>query len=374
MDARLDALRARIAAVDQELVHLAAERLTLAAKVGQAKLAQGLPIRNYETEAEVLARYRRYAEGEGVEPEFARRLATLLIGEAVRRQEDGRTPEGEAIARATPADSQRILVVGGGGKMGRWLARFFRGQGHSVTTRDPAGPVEGFPHVEPAAGVADFEVIVLAMPLSQGPEVLRGVLAQEPRGLVVDISSLKSHLLADLRAGAARGLRVASLHPLFGPEVRTLAGRIVAVCDCGHPGAAADAARLFGGTSLTVTRIPVERHDEYMQYGLGLSHLVSILFFTTLIRAGASFDDLATMASTTFHKQVRTAAEVASENAEMYAEIQRLNRHSAELYGVVRESLAALEAAVLAPEPDRFLELMQAGRAWFPAVVPQELG
>ncbi|MEK7380352.1 MAG: chorismate mutase, partial [Gemmatimonadota bacterium] len=119
MDARLAALRARIAAVDQELVHLAAERLTLAAKVGQAKLAQGLPIRNYETEAEVLARYRRHAEGEGVEPEFARRLATLLIGEAVRRQEDGRTPEGEAIARATPAGSQRILVVGGGG---RWAA------------------------------------------------------------------------------------------------------------------------------------------------------------------------------------------------------------------------------------------------------------
>ncbi|MEK6596984.1 MAG: prephenate dehydrogenase/arogenate dehydrogenase family protein, partial [Gemmatimonadota bacterium] len=337
MDARLEALRGRIAAVDQELVHLAAERLTLATAVGQAKLAQGLPIRNYETEAEVLARYRRHAEGEGVEPEFARRLATLLIGEAVRRQEDGRTPEGEAIARATPAGSQRILVVGGGGKMGRWLARFFRGQGHSVTTQDPAGPVEGFPHVEPAAGVADFEVIVLAIPLSQGPEVLRGVLAQEPRGLVVDISSLKSHLLADLRAGAARGLRVASLHPLFGPEVRTLAGRIVAVCDCGHRGAAADAARLFEGTALTITRIPVERHDEYMQYGLGLSHLVSILFFTTLIRAGASFDDLATMASTTFHKQVRTAAEVASENAEMYAEIQRLNRHSIELYGVVRE-------------------------------------
>lgn len=374
MDARLDALRARIAAVDQELVHLAAERLTLAAKVGQAKLAQGLPIRNYETEAEVLARYRRYAEQEGVEPEFARQLATLLIGEAVRRQEDGRTPEGEAIARVTPAGSQRILVVGGGGKMGRWLARFFRGQGHSVTTQDPAGPVEGFPHLEPAAGVADFEVIVLAMPLSRGPEVLRGVLAQEPRGLVVDISSLKSHLLADLRAGAARGLRVASLHPLFGPEVRTLAGRIVAVCDCGHSDAAADAARLFEGTALTVTRIPVERHDEYMQYGLGLSHLVSILFFTTLIRAGASFDDLATMASTTFHKQVRTAAEVASENAEMYAEIQRLNRHSAELYGVVRESLEALEAAALAPGPERFIELMQAGRAWFPEVVPQELG
>ena len=374
MPDQLDDLRARIAAVDQELVRLAGERLRLATEVGKAKLLDGLPIRNYDTESEVLTRFARLAGAEGIDPEFAKRFAALLIAEAVRRQEDGRTLAGGSIAGTKVTDSMSILVVGGAGKMGRWFVRFFHGQGHRVVTQDPAGSVDGFPHIDSLAGATEFDVVVLAMPLSQGPRVLRQVLALKPQGLVLDISSLKSHLLDALRGGAEAGFRVASLHPLFGPEVRTLAGRVMAVCDCGNPDAAAAAARLFDGTALTITRIPVERHDEYMQYGLGLSHLVSILFFSTLTQSGMSFADLATMASTTFLKQARTAAEVASENPEMYAEIQRLNRHSAELYRLVRDCLESLEAAALTGEPSQFVEIMLAGKAWFPATLPQDLG
>lgn len=114
---------------------------------------------------------------------------------------------------------------------------------------------------------------------------------------------------------------MASLHPLFGPEVTTLAGRVIAVLDCGNPGAADDAAALFRDTALTITRLPVEAHDACMQYVLGLSHLVSILFFTTLVRGRRPFDELAAVASTTFYKQAGTAPEVARENPQLYHEI-----------------------------------------------------
>ena len=51
-------LRARIAAVDAELLALVARRLALARAVGEAKRAAGLPVRSFGTEAEVLARFR----------------------------------------------------------------------------------------------------------------------------------------------------------------------------------------------------------------------------------------------------------------------------------------------------------------------------
>lgn len=369
----LEELRRRIASLDQDIVRLATERLDLAAAIGRAKLARGLPIRNYETEADVLARYRHQAEALGAEGTFGEALATLLIAEAVRRQEDGRTPEGAAVQGEAAQGAQRILVLGGGGKMGGWLARFFQGQGHQVASLDPAGG-EGLPAETSLDAVLDYDVVLVAVPLSRCADVLREVLRREPDGLVVDIASLKSPILDDLTSAAGRGLRVASLHPLFGPGVRTLSGRIMAVCDCGDPESADEAAALFEGTALTITRLPVEQHDDYMQYVLGLSHLVSILFFTVLARSGRDFGDLGRMASTTFLKQVRTAAEVADENAEMYAEIQRLNRHSAELYQLVRDSLADVEGAALARTPSGFVELMEAGRVWFPGRVPADLG
>jgi prephenate dehydrogenase len=117
----------------------------------------------------------------------------------------------------------------------------------------------------------------------------------------------------------------------------------------------------------------VERHDEYMQYVLGLSHLTSILFATTLARSGYAFGELSAVASTTFIKQARTAFEVVCENAEMYGEIQRLNRHSKELYQLVRESLAALESGTLGDDPAALSRIIIGARDYFPAEVPRDL-
>jgi prephenate dehydrogenase len=120
--------------------------------------------------------------------------------------------------------------------------------------------------------------------------------------------------------------------------------------------------------------MPVEQHDTYMQYVLGLSHLVSVLFFTTLERSGYAFNEVAEMASTTFYKQARTAAEVSRENPRMYHEIQQLNRHSPGLYQLVEQALHDIESAALATDSGRFEEIMERGRAWFPESLPVDLG
>ncbi|HXV85341.1 MAG TPA: prephenate dehydrogenase dimerization domain-containing protein, partial [Gemmatimonadales bacterium] len=173
---------------------------------------------------------------------------------------------------------------------------------------------------------------------------------------------------------AGKGRRVTSLHPLFGPSVRTLSGRVVAVLDCGNAAAAEEGAALFRDTALTITRLPVAEHDAYMQYVLGLSHLVAILFFTTLQAAGRSAADLATMASTTFNRTALIAADVAAENPALYYEIQHLNRHSAELFALVRTCLERIERAALDADPAGFTSLMEAGRRLFADSIPADLG
>lgn len=367
MTSELDELRSRIAGVDGSLIELVAMRLALAREIGEAKRASGLPVRNYATESEVLERFHTLAARAGLDDRLAERIGRLLIGEAVYQQEVGL---GGGVPRG-----RRILVVGGAGKLGRWLADFFASQGHAVSILDPAGPVAGYAAVtDLAAGVRAADAVIITTPLAVGRDVLGGILALEPDALVVDAFSLKSHVLELLQTAGGRGLRVASIHPLFGPGTRTLAGRVLAVCDCGNPGAAEEAAALFADTALTITRLPVARHDELMQYVLGLSHLVAILFFTTLARSGQSSADLATVASTTYLKEARTAAEVARESPDLYYEIQRLNRHSSELFTLVRACLAEVERAALADDGAAFAELMRAGRAYFPDTPPAELG
>ena len=65
---------------------------------------------------------------------------------------------------------------------------------------------------------------------------------------------------------------------------------------------------------------------------------------------------------------------MARENPQLYHEIQRLNRHSAQLFKLVRGSLDAIEAAALDSRADAFADLLARGRAYFPATLPVELG
>lgn len=369
MPDRLTALRARIAAIDAQVFGLTAERFSVVREIGEAKRAEGIPVRSFAAEAEVVARFRAMASERGIPESFAERLALELIGSSVQLQEE----ELSAMTRSEAA-ARRVTVVGGAGKMGRWLAGFFASQGHDVSIYDVSGRVEGI-RSERSLGdaVRGAEIVLLATPLGSGRQVLAEVLALEPKGIVADIFSLKSHILDLARGATDQGLRVTSIHPLFGPDVRTLSGRVLAVCDCGNDAAAGEMAACFRETALTVTRLPVERHDEYMQYVLGLSHLVSILFFTTLAESGISFAALESVASTTFHRQTRAAASVAGENPDLYYEIQKRNRHSAELFERVRRSLQQIEAAAHADEREAFAGIMRAGRDYFPPVLPREL-
>lgn len=362
---RLASLRRRLSEIDREILRLVGERSRLARAVGALKAGERLPVRVYEVEARVLERWKALAPRFGVEAGLARELARKLIAASVREQES---------QRPMPARRPlRISVLGGAGRMGSWLCRFFSSQGHEVTVHDPGSQVPFPQEPDLAAAVREADVVVLATPLRTAPAVLRRVLALKPRGLVFDVFSLKSHVLGLLKTAAGRGLKASSVHPLFGPGARTLAGRVVAVCDCGSKAAARQAAGLFRDTALSVVRLPVEGHDAFMQYVLGLGHLINLLFVHTLLRSGVPFPRLERLGSTTFQKQARTAREVAFESAALYYDIQHLNTHSRGLYRLVDLSLRELKRAALSKNPRRFLEIMQEGRAYFPRVLREEL-
>ena len=101
---------------------------------------------------------------------------------------------------------QRALVIGGSGKMGRWFAEFLDSQGFEVTVADPAGPVAGFRHAADCRQLPEaFAVTVVATPLGITAEILTQLAGRSHRGLIFDIGSLKSPLIAPLRALAAGG-------------------------------------------------------------------------------------------------------------------------------------------------------------------------
>lgn len=83
----LQRLRDSIDNIDAALVHLLAERFKCTKAVGEFKAAEGLPPADPAREAEQVARLRALAQLAKLDPDFAEKFLSFLVGEVIRHHE-----------------------------------------------------------------------------------------------------------------------------------------------------------------------------------------------------------------------------------------------------------------------------------------------
>jgi chorismate mutase/prephenate dehydrogenase len=352
-------LRDEIADVDKALVDLVAKRFHLATQLGLEKRLLGRVLRDEGVEELVRKRLLTECAARGISASFSASLARLLIEESLRRQEEVRKPR--------PA-GQRILLVGGAGRMGRWLCRYFRSRGYRVVVNDLAGPVEGVPF-EPdlTRGVREADVVAVSVPMSVAAKLLRNIAAMSPKGLVFDVCSLKAPVERELRAMGRVGLRVASVHPMFGPTSWPLSSVNITFSDCGNGVAVTEAKELFRASGASLVDVSLDDHDEFMAFLLGLSHLCLLTFARGVARSPLDFAVLKRSAGTTFSRLSAAAAGLLEDSPGLLREIQALNPHTPSIHRRIREILDEWQEAAAAPDGDAFLRLVEQTRAYLEA-------
>jgi len=340
----LSELRKRIGETDEKIIAAISERNDIAMRIGELKKKEGIPLRNTDVEKKVIERYRELAKNTSLSEDDAEAICKILISGSVELQ--------SAIVRRTI--SKKMTIIGGAGKMGQWLLRYFRNAGADVNVVDIS---EG--NINDAAG---SDVVIVSVPIPSVASVLKeidGVCRKD--ALIFDISSIKSPFVPLLREMAERR-KVCSVHPMFGPSARSVSGRNVIVCDCGCKSAVSEAAELFDGGNITVTG--VEDHDKLMAYVLAFAHASNIVFFTALRNSGISFEEMRKVSSTTFERSLNAAIPVSEENASLYHGIQRLNANAEEMWKVYENAVKEVKNASLSDDAEEFADLMENGRKY----------
>ena len=347
----LEELRERIADVDARITDLMAERMELGRMIGEIKAESNSPVRVIDAENRVIERYRKMAAEKGLDPDNAETVCRIFMQESIENQ--------AALPRAG-GSPMGISIVGGSGKMGAWFAELLTGAGHTVRIIDPSSG-NGLV-LEDAE---DSDAVIVSVPISAAEGVLKaldGICRED--ALIFDITSLKSPLVESLREMGSRR-KVCSVHPMFGPSAKSMFARNLVFCDCGSDTAVEEAMALLDNHGADMVRIPVEEHDRYMSYVLGLSHAVNIAFFTVLERSGIPYQEMRKVASTTFSKLMDTNESVALEDPDLYYEIQHLNAYREEIMDAFDGSVEDVVSSALSDDPEGFRELMDKGRKYF---------
>jgi chorismate mutase/prephenate dehydrogenase len=247
--------------------------------------------------------------------------------------------------------------------MGGWFAQFMASQGFEVQIADPGATAAAGPDALHDWRQSDLthDFIVVAAPLGITNTVLHELAERKPKGIVFDLGSLKSPLRSGLEALRAAGVRVASIHPMFGPDTELLSGRHVIHIDLGSPETLETVKALFAATMAEPVSMNIDEHDRVIAFVLGLSHAVNIAFFTALADSGEAAPRLVQLSSTTFDAQFDIASRVAEESPELYFEIQRLNDFGKDSLDALGRAVEQVRSAVAAGDQQRFKSLMLQG-------------
>jgi chorismate mutase/prephenate dehydrogenase len=353
------ALRREVDRIDEEIVRLMAKRAETTLEIGLTKKKDSLKVRDVEREKRILDHVADLAQPLGLDPTKTRELFRQMISESVRKQR---------VAKPADLKGKTVLVVGGSGRMGTWLCRFLSNRGAAVKVFDPRGELDGYENVTSLAVHAKkSDIVVIASPLGTVAEDLKAVVDSGPDGLVFDVCSIKSHIVGLLRDANIRGIRISSIHPMFGPSAPSPRGRNVLICDFGSDDANKETYNLFSSWGARTIMIELDEHDRLMAYVLGLSHMTALLFAGSARRSGEKIAGLREIQGPTFEKLASISREVASESRRVYHDIQSLNPNSRQMIAAMEDAFRELRSAALDPAPKMFSRIVDSDKEYMEA-------
>jgi prephenate dehydrogenase len=214
--------------------------------------------------------------------------------------------------------NKKITIIGAGGKMGQWFAKYFIGKGFEVTGFDSEKKIPGKSIVianSLVGGILNADYVMLCTPTRRTPEIIRLIAKEMKRGTyLIEISSQKSKTLQSLSKMPSK-INPICIHPMFGPGAKKIKDQnIISVPIKDAKNELTVARSLFPGANFV--SIDAIEHDKKIALILGLTHLMNLVF-ANIISKDEKISLTEKMSGTTFMAQKILAESIMTESPEL---------------------------------------------------------
>ncbi|PMH75847.1 bifunctional chorismate mutase/prephenate dehydrogenase [Vibrio cyclitrophicus] len=306
MAVELNELRDQIDVVDKQMLDLLAQRLALVEKVGEVKSEHGLPIYVPEREAAMLASRRQEAEKIGVPPQ--------LIEDILRRtMRESYASEKDSGFKCLNPELRSVVIVGGNGQLGGLFGRMFKLSGYEVKTLGS----QDWDKADEILDNAGLVVVTVPIHLTEGVIAKLGNLPSDC--ILCDLTSIKSkplQAMMNMHQGPVVGL-----HPMFGPDVPSLAKQVIVYSDGRDSESYQWLLNQFGIWGASLCQMDAAEHDHGMTLIQALRHFTSFAYGLHLSKENPNIDQLLKLSSPIYRLEIAMVGRLFAQDPNLYGDI-----------------------------------------------------
>ncbi len=350
MAVELNELRDQIDAVDKQMVELLARRLELVEKVGEVKSQHGLPIYAPDREAAMLASRREEAEKQGVPPQ--------LIEDILRRtMRESYASEKDSGFKCLNPELRSVVIIGGNGQLGGLFGRMFKLSGYDVKV---LGSQDWNRADEMLQGAG---LVVVTVPIHKTLGVIEKLNNLPEDCILCDLTSIKSKPLKAMLA-VHKG-PVVGLHPMFGPDVSSLAKQVIVHCDGRGKEHYEWLLKQFSIWGASLCNIEAEEHDHGMTLIQALRHFTSFAYGYHLSKVKPNIAQLLQLSSPIYRLELAMVGRLFGQDPNLYGDIILSSDENIEMIQRFQNSFGEAVKLIESRDKAGFVENFEQVSQWF---------
>lgn len=306
MAVELNELRDKIDSVDKQLLDLLAQRLALVEEVGKVKSEHGLPIYAPDREAAMLASRREEATKQGVPPQ--------LIEDVLRRvMRESYASEKDSGFKCLKPELRSVVLIGGKGQLGSLFARMFRLSGYQVEILER----DDWETADDILSQAGLVIVTVPIHLTDGVIAKLDNLPDDC--ILADFTSVKKQPLQAM-LNVHKG-PVVGLHPMFGPDVPSLAKQVIVCCDGRDADAYQWLLQQFAIWGASVCDVSADDHDQGMTLIQALRHFTTFAYGVHLSQIKPDVQKLLQLSSPIYRLELAMIGRLFAQDPNLYGDI-----------------------------------------------------
>lgn len=349
----LDDLRRQIDELDSQLVALMAQRLQLTGQVGQLKSRLGQPLYVPSREQALIAARREEAQRLGVNPDLAEDVLRRLMRESYLSQ------KGRGFKKSR-TDQRSVVVVGGRGQLGSLFVQWFELSDYAVHVIDQDNS-----HQLHDALADNPALVLISVPIAVTAEVIANLPKLPNDCILADLTSVKeSPLQAMLSAHEGP---VVGLHPMFGPNVSTLAKQLIVVTPGRDSQGTEWLMQQLQTWGVHLEHLDAVEHDQAMSLIQVMRHISTFAYGVHLMQEQANLDQLQRLSSPIYRLELMMVGRLFAQSPSLYADIILAEPDN---FSMIRRYLARFNQLLDSLESqgkDAFVTTFNDVAAWFGA-------